>query len=103
MYRFITLYIYAIIVLIGIIYDLFIAKFYFFLYDKTNSLSTAVKVSETIVFGLLIFLSKYYNYNILPWILVVILAFFLILNIALDQNRISQETNRSLIFDKREP
>ena len=73
MSRFITLYIYVIFSLFCIIYDAAISNnINYIIYNRRNKGITVINFLGSFVWGLLIFLANYYNFNIVSWILLII-------------------------------
>ena len=73
MSRFIALYIYIIFSVFCIIYDAFISNdINYVTYNRRNDVITVINVVGSLIWGLLIFLANYYNFNILAWVLLAI-------------------------------
>ena len=86
MNQFTTLYIYVIITILGVIYDAFLSKgVNYYIYHKKNTGITIIGVVSTIIWGLLIFLANYYNYNIVSWVLLAIILVSFVPIIVCDQ------------------
>lgn len=73
MSNYLTLYIYIISVFFTIIYDLYISNgVNYITYNKRSNITTMFNIFSSFIWGLLIFLANYHNFNLLSWTLLII-------------------------------
>jgi hypothetical protein len=102
MSNYFTLQIYVICIIFTIIYDVFFSNGVNILnYDKHSMTYTIISLFCSFIWGLLIFLANYHNFNILSWVLLIYAIFSFILVIIFDQLYINLHLQDFTGYDKK--